>query len=111
MLSFRRRLRRQSTSRRRAASQNTPVQSNTITPGDQLAIRDRRWSRLEKLRRREEAERQGCGSDGAGVDGGEEDNHADSTESSVEGIYVQGVRSSHPFQVIQELYIIFKDLL
>ena len=70
--------------------------------GDELAIRDRRWSRLEKLRRREEAERAGGASGGDNSTGGGEDDpngHGDSTESSVEGIFVEGVRFSHPFQV------------
>ena len=47
--------------------------------------------RLEKLRRREEEER--------GEEGREEVGEPDSTESSVEGIYVSGVRSLHPFKV------------
>jgi len=78
-----------------------PEEELEILTGDQLAIRDQRWRRLEELRRKKEAERQGSGVDG---DGGAEVDHAghgDSAESSVEGIYVSGVRSSHPFKVVE----------
>jgi hypothetical protein len=51
--------------------------------------------RLERLRRREEEERGG----GAGAE--LEDTPHDSAESSVEGIFLSGVRSLHPFKVRQ----------
>lgn len=72
-----------------------PVVENQIEilTGDQLSIRDERWSRLEKLRRREEEERQGREE--------VELEEPNSTESSVEGIYMSGVRSLHPFKVVE----------
>jgi len=78
-----------------------PEEELEILTGDQLAIRDQRWRRLEELRRKKEAERQGSGVDGVG--GAEVDHavHGDSAESSVEGIYVSGVRSHHPFKVVE----------
>ena len=67
-----------------------------ILTGDQLAERDSRWSRLEKLRRWREGEE------------GQESplnvtcsTPADSRESSVEGIYLSGVKNSHPFKVVE----------
>ena len=48
-------------------------------------------NRLEKLRRREEQER--------GLEVEDDQAEPDSAESSVEGIYVSGVRAHHPFKV------------
>jgi len=64
-----------------------------ILTGDQLSSRDQRWSRLEKLRRREEQER--------GLEVEDDQAEPDSAESSVEGIYVSGVRAHHPFKVVE----------
>jgi hypothetical protein len=59
-------------------------------------LRRTEWStgflRLERLRRREEEERGGGG-------GEAEDTPHDSAESSVEGIFLSGVRPLHPFKV------------
>jgi len=67
-----------------------------ILTGDQLSSRDQRWSRLERLRRRDEDRE--CSEEGRG---NREEEEPDSTESSVEGIYVSGVRSLHPFKVVE----------
>ena len=71
-----------------------------ILTGDQISGRDQRWKRLENLRRRGEV--------AVGVNKGQVSplNTAkitppDSTESSVEGIYLSGVRSLHPFKVVE----------
>ena len=72
-----------------------------ILTGDQLAERDTRWRRLENLRRRGEA---GAGEDGSGQESPLNvtcSTPADSRESSVEGIYLSGVRSHHPFKVVE----------
>lgn len=73
-----------------------------ILTGDQLAQRDCRWRRLENLRRRGET---GAGDDqGSGQDSPLNvtcGTPADSRESSVEGIYLSGVRSNHPFKVVE----------
>ncbi|XP_023342368.1 uncharacterized protein LOC111712082 isoform X3 [Eurytemora carolleeae] len=81
-------------------SSGSPVVESQIEilTGDQLSSRDQRWSRLEKLRRREELEREER-EEREGRDGSREE--PDSTESSVEGIYVSGVRSLHPFKVVE----------
>ena len=72
-----------------------------ILTGDQLAERDGRWRRLENLRLRR-------GEAGAEDGSGQEsplnvtcDTPTDSRESSVEGIYLSGVRSHHPFKVVE----------
>jgi len=57
---------------------------------------------LEKLRRREELEREER-EEREGRDGSREE--PDSTESSVEGIYVSGVRSLHPFKVRTQVFV------
>ena len=72
-----------------------------ILTGDQLAERDTRWRRLENLRRRGEA---GAGEEGSGQESPLNvtcSTPADSRESSVEGIYLSGVRSHHPFKVVE----------
>ena len=72
-----------------------------IITGDQLADNDGRWRRLENLRRRGEL----CGGEESP---GQESplnttctSPPDSRESSVEGIYLSGVRSHHPFKVVE----------
>ena len=79
-----------------------------ILTGDQLAERDTRWRRLEQLRMR-----RATGDNTAGTGAGQESpgqesplnvtasTPADSRESSVEGIYLSGVRSHHPFKVVE----------
>ena len=72
-----------------------------IMTGDQLADNDGRWRRLENLRRRGEA---GGGEDRPGQESPlnvTSTTPADSRESSVEGIYLSGVRSHHPFKVVE----------
>jgi len=73
-----------------------------ILTGDMLSGRDQRWRRLEKLRRRGEAgcegEQEGGQSSPLNTTNG---TPPDSTESSVEGIYLSGVRSLHPFKVVE----------
>ena len=65
-----------------------------ILTGDGVSGRDQRWRRLENLRRKGEEEDAG----GGGV---LEGSLPESTESSVEGIYAAGVRSLHPFKVVE----------
>ena len=72
-----------------------------IMTGDQLADNDGRWRRLENLRRRGEV---GGGEDSPGQESPlnvTSTTPADSRESSVEGIYLSGVRSHHPFKVVE----------
>ena len=72
-----------------------------ILTGDQLAERDGRWRRLEnlRLRRGEVGAEEGSGQDSPlNVTC---DTPTDSRESSVEGIYLSGVRSHHPFKVVE----------
>ena len=81
-----------------------------ILTGDQLAERDTRWRRLEQLRMRRAT---GDNTAGMGPGAGQESpgqesplnvtasTPADSRESSVEGIYLSGVRSHHPFKVVE----------
>lgn len=64
-----------------------------ILTGDGVSGRDQRWRRLENLRRKGEEE------DASG--GALEGSLPESTESSVEGIYAAGVRSLHPFKVVE----------
>ena len=65
-----------------------------ILTGDGVSGRDQRWRRLENLRRKGEEEDAGGG-------GTLEGSLPESTESSVEGIYAAGVRSLHPFKVVE----------
>jgi len=71
-----------------------------ILTGDQISGRDQRWRRLENLRRRGEAacEEESGQSTPLNTTGG---TPPDSTESSVEGIYLSGVRGLHPFKVVE----------
>ena len=64
-----------------------------ILTGDGISGRDQRWRRLENLRRKGEEEDAGGGAP--------EGSLPESTESSVEGIYAAGVRSLHPFKVVE----------
>ena len=64
-----------------------------ILTGDGVSGRDQRWRRLENLRRKGEEEDAGGGT--------LEGSLPESTESSVEGIYAAGVRSLHPFKVVE----------
>ena len=64
-----------------------------ILTGDGISGRDQRWRRLENLRRKGEEEDAGGGAP--------EESLPESTESSVEGIYAAGVRSLHPFKVVE----------
>ena len=73
--------------------------------GDPLSGQDTRWRRLENLRRKGEC--------GVGLEAGDEEGEVgrpgddqegvlhSSRESSVEGIYLSGVRSHHPFKVVE----------
>jgi len=71
-----------------------------ILTGDQISGRDQRWKRLEILRRRGEAagDQESGQSTPLNTTNG---TPPDSTESSVEGIYLSGVRSLHPFKVVE----------
>ena len=72
-----------------------------IMTGDQLADNDGRWRRLENLRRRGEL---GGGEESPGQESPlntTSTSPPDSRESSVEGIYLSGVRSHHPFKVVE----------
>ena len=71
-----------------------------ILTGDQLSGRDQRWRRLENLRRRGDAvcEQESGQSTPLNTAAG---TPPDSTESSVEGIYLSGVRALHPFKVVE----------
>ena len=72
-----------------------------LIAADGLADNDGRWRRLENLRRRGEA---GAGEDSPGQESPlnlTSTTPADSRESSVEGIYLSGVRSHHPFKVVE----------
>ena len=71
-----------------------------ILTGDQLSGRDQRWRRLENLRRRGEAEGEQESGQSTPLNT-TTGTPPDSTESSVEGIYLSGVRSLHPFKVVE----------
>ena len=71
-----------------------------ILTGDQLSGRDQRWRRLENLRRKGEAEGEQESGQSTPLNT-TTGTPPDSTESSVEGIYLSGVRSLHPFKVVE----------